>query len=227
MQPTVTAYAELQKAYDHFNVELFSGSLPDCLLTLQREKKTYGYFSHQRFVHSADGTRTDEIALNPAYFGVVPIKEVMQTIVHEMTHLWQFHFGKPGRARYHNREWADKMEALGLMPSDTGKPGGKRVGDCMGDYSIEGGLFEQSCNRLLTSDYRISWLDRFPARHVTMSAETFESVSEGIELAPETLELSKPTRAKFTCPQCKTNVWGKPSLKLICGECGETYSVCE
>ncbi|MCK8421085.1 hypothetical protein LXA29_17020, partial [Erwinia amylovora] len=39
------------------------GSLPPCLITLQREKKTYGYFSAERFVH-ANGTRPSS---NPPY----------------------------------------------------------------------------------------------------------------------------------------------------------------
>lgn len=41
----------------------------------------------------------------------------MQTIVHEMVHLWQYEFGKPSHRTYHNKE-ADKM-AIGLMPSNT------------------------------------------------------------------------------------------------------------
>ena len=40
-----------------------------------------------------------------------------------MTHLEQAHFGKPSRNGYHNKEWADLMERVGLMPSDTGAPG--------------------------------------------------------------------------------------------------------
>ncbi|WP_162721499.1 SprT-like domain-containing protein, partial [Escherichia coli] len=82
------------------------------LLHLQREKQTYGYFSPERFVNS-QGTRTDEIAMNPAYFAVCPPEEIMQTLCHEMCHLWQHHFGKPGRRGYHNKEWADFMEAIG------------------------------------------------------------------------------------------------------------------
>jgi len=136
--PTAQNYAELQTAYDHFNQALFDGALPTCLITLQREKRTCGYFSSQRFA-DLDGRTTDEIALNPAYFAVVPLVETMQTLVHEMAHLWQSHFGSPGRSRYHNGEWADKMEAIGLMPSSTGKPGGRRTGDRMADYAIEGG----------------------------------------------------------------------------------------
>lgn len=119
MRPTDATYDELQKAFDHFNGALFSGRLPACLITLQREKRTMGYFSAQRFVHLGDAAITDEIAMNPVHFGIVPIAEVMQTLVHEMVHLWQFHFGSPGRVRYHNEEWAAKMESIGLMPSDT------------------------------------------------------------------------------------------------------------
>jgi hypothetical protein len=36
-----------------------------------------------------------------------------------MAHHWQAHFGDPCRGRYHNREWAARMEALGLMTTDT------------------------------------------------------------------------------------------------------------
>lgn len=230
MRPTDETYPELQQAFDHFNAELFDGALPPCLLTLQREKKTYGYFSSERFVRRSDGLRTDEIALNPAYFGIVPVVEVMQTIVHEMAHLWQQHFGEPGRRRYHNKEWADKMEAIGLMPSSTGKPGGKRTGERMADYPIEGGLFLAACEKLLAKDFRISWLDRFPARHV--AAHTLETATEdemtgiegvGIELSDQAQ--SKPTRAKYSCATCETNVWGKPGLNLICGVCNNPYEV--
>src|SRR5699024_9851145 len=45
MKPTSEAYDELQIAYDHFNEHLFNNALPQCLITLQREKRTYGYFS--------------------------------------------------------------------------------------------------------------------------------------------------------------------------------------
>lgn len=88
--PTAQAYAELQAAFDHYNRELFGGELPPCLITMQREKRTYGYFSSERFVHRHDRSKTDEIAINPSYFAVVPLLEVLQTLVHEMVHAWQF-----------------------------------------------------------------------------------------------------------------------------------------
>lgn len=119
--------------------------------------------------------------MNPAYFAVCPPEEVMQTLVHEMVHLWQYHFGKPGRRGYHNKEWANKMESIGLMPSSTGQPGGKRTGDKMADYIIEGSVFDNLCQNLLTGDFRISWADKFPARERLQNAIQNNTVSEMAE----------------------------------------------
>lgn len=262
--PTHVTYAELQHAYDHFNRRLFGGQLPVCLITLQREKRTCGYFSSQRFAN-LDGQTTDEIAMNPAYFAVVPILEIMQTLVHEMTHLWQHHFGKPGRGRYHNEEWANKMESIGLMPSSTGQPGGKRTGDHMADYAIKGGLFLSACEKLLTGRFQISWYDRFPApehiahgqglasmadglcspaaaaRPVTVSSSLAEMVRGAVTKNSEsqnsggltgaldgiaalaTTPQNRSNRVKYSC-SCAINVWGKPGLAIICGQCQERFA---
>ncbi|MEY2152325.1 SprT-like domain-containing protein [Rhodanobacter sp. 115] len=154
-------YPELQHAYDFFNQRLFAGMLPPCLITLNRSKDTFGYFSPGRFVRF-DGQLTHEIALNPAYFAARPLKETLSTLVHEQVHLWQETFGSPGRGRYHNAEWASMCEAAGLMPSDTGAPGGRRVGDRVSHYIIDGGPFDRAADALLTDHYRLSWIDRFP-----------------------------------------------------------------
>lgn len=235
MEPTSTTYAELQVAYDAFNETLFEGVLPPCLLTLQREKRTYGYFSGARFGNRA-GQTTDEIALNPEYFAVLPVVEVLQTMAHEMTHLWQSHFGKPGRARYHNAEWADKMESIGLMPSSTGQPGGRRVGDCMADYVIPNGRFAAVVDELLRSRrFGITWFDRFtpPAPlHPVGSASEASGVpqlayavpaAEGVAIIPKTpthaIAKDRSNRIKYTCAGCSLNAWGKPAIRLGCLTC--------
>lgn len=162
-RPTGQAYDELQAAFDHYNLALFEGALPPCLITMQREKRTYGYFSSKRFVHSRSAEKTvDEIALNPAYFAISPLLEILQTLVHEMVHLWQHRFGDPGRRAYHNAQWAEKMQSIGLMPTNTGKPGGRTTGEKMSDYPIEGGPFLAATDALLGRGFQISWLDRHP-----------------------------------------------------------------
>ena len=226
-RPTPQTYAELQQAYDHFNRTLFGSELPACLLTLQREKSTQGYFSAQRFVHRDGVNFTDEIAINPSFFSVVPPKEIMQTIVHEMVHAWQHHFGEPGRRRYHNQEWARKMEDVGLMPSSTGQPGGAKTGEKMSDYPIVGGAFDQACADLLGQpDYAISWLDRFPPEPPSEGREGGRAGPRKPIALPAALENAielptdenKTNRVKQRCPTCGNQAWCKPGMKLACGE---------
>jgi hypothetical protein len=233
MEPTERTYHELKLAYDTFNARLFEGRLPTCLITLQREKRTCGYFSSKRF-GTRQGETTDEIALNPEFFAVTPLIETLQTIVHEMVHLWQAHFGKPGRGRYHNAEWANKMEAVGLMPSSTGQPGGKRVGDCMADYAIAGGKFTQVVEQLLTEHgFAITWYDlhtapappypaastaalNLPAAALQVPADHGVTVTPKLPAAGAT---NRSNRLKYSCGTCSLNVWGKPGLRLACLGC--------
>lgn len=94
--------------------------------------------------------------MNPVYFSIRTIKATLSTLVHEMVHQWQFHFGEHGRRGYHNKQWAARMERVGLMPSDTGEPGGRKVGQSMTHYIIAGGLFDMACDELLTGHFRLS-----------------------------------------------------------------------
>ena len=135
-------YEQLATAYDWFNQHLFGGELPQCLITFQRARHARGYYWHDAAKLRRGKRRTPEIALNPDAFPGRTDGEVMSTLVHEMCHLWQCHFGKPGRRGYHNKQWAEKMEGVGLRPSETGQPRGKKTGERMTHYIIRRGRFE-------------------------------------------------------------------------------------
>lgn len=162
--PTQENYQELQQVFEFLNPRLFDGQVEPVLFTLQRKKRSLGYASRHRFVDSQTGSMVDELAVNPSYWACRTIKQTLSTIAHEMTHLWQAAHGKPGRAGYHNIEWAEKMESIGLMPSHTGLPGGRRTGEQMTHYIIEGGPFDVACDELLANGFELSWLDMHPAR---------------------------------------------------------------
>jgi predicted SprT family Zn-dependent metalloprotease len=259
LPPTLTYANELQLAYDHFNAELFAGELPHCLITMQRKPRTMGYYSHERFFN-AQGERRSEISINPEYLANYPLQETMQTLVHEMVHLWQFHFGTPSRRGYHNREWAEKMKAVGLMPSTTGRPGGAQVGEKMSDYAIAGGVFLASLDRLMASDFAVTWRDRFaqpgpaaPQPKLTKLRERLQVAGDVDDEDPEDPEddtddgsdagyirgqfqlpdtsaaqllvrENKSNRLKYTCFGCSVNVWGKPGLRIVCGQCDEPFT---
>ena len=210
-----------------------------------------------------------------------------------MVHLQQHHAGTSGRRGYHNASWADKMEEIGLTPSTTAAPGGKRTGDRVYHFITAEGMFEIACAELITENFSLSWMDRFPPDEVLLSLQglnpnhqpptstesTQDNIREGEEepegsiqgptdshepptnqeTGPEPLAKkpalidedpstannnrerldkarslgvdvegaenrtvkSKANRIKYSCPVCNTNVWGKPDLKICCGECSE------
>ena len=214
LPPTYELYGEFQFAYEHFNRELWDGKLPHCLITLQRKNGYYGYFAANRFAR-LDGRACDEIALNPRVFAQRPFLEVASVLVHEMAHLWQQHFGRPSRSCYHNKQWAQEMKRVGLHPSDTGAPGGKETGDAVRHYIIAGAPFDIAAKKLASTPMAFSWGDA-PLRWELKR----EEVEEGNGNANGNGRHGRAgVRIKFTCPACRANAWGKPSLKLLCRPC--------
>ncbi|PUB88038.1 MAG: sprT domain-containing protein [gamma proteobacterium symbiont of Ctena orbiculata] len=209
IKPTKETYGRFQLAYDILNKHLFSGELPDCLITLQRRKRSYGYFCGNRFGRE-DGKVTDEIALNPSHFRERPLKEVLATLAHEMVHLWQHHYGKPGRGRYHNRQWADKMKSIGLQPTDTGEEGGKETGDSVHHIVVPGGPFDKVAKTLLSRGFKITWIEQ-PRLTPATSDETGENAS------PQK-ESKSGKRVKYVCPkeECTQVLWAKHDARFHC-----------
>jgi predicted SprT family Zn-dependent metalloprotease len=201
-------HSRLQLAYDYYNGALFSGELPQCLITLNRHKRARGYFWGSVFRARRGSAKTDEIAMNPEHFGRTD-REILSTLAHEMCHLWQAHFGKDSRAGYHNKEWGAKMEAIGLMPSNTGQPGGKRTGQQMTHYIIDGGLFDLATAQLLADGFQLYW-------HTENKA-----AREGAAAALGTPSPSEKNKTKYTCAGCGQNAWAKPGANLMCGDCDE------
>ena len=160
-------YGSLEVAFDLFNEKLFDKRLPPAAFSLQRRRDTYGHFHGGCFMRRDGSQVADEISLNPQYLRTQPVMQVLQMIGHEMCHAVQFHFpgehGAPSRAGYHNKGLAAIMNGIGLIPSDTGAPGGKQTGQRVLDYVRPGGRFEQVCKELLALravGWGLDWGDR-------------------------------------------------------------------
>jgi hypothetical protein len=201
--PTERAYPALQAAYDFFNQRFFGGRMPGCMITMQRRRGANGYFSFERF-KGGDGVLWDEIAMNPMHFRIRSHAAVLSTLAHEMKHQQQYHQGKPSRRGYHNREWADSMEEIGLIPSTTGQPGGRRTGQRVTHYIQSGGPFERA-------------LAELPFDPDTL----YQDVCGEKEGKP------RQNKTKYTCPDCAGNVWGKPNYRVACVECGHCEMIAE
>ena len=195
---TPVEYGGLQEGFDRFNRGLFSGKLPDVFITYQRKAGMAGHFAADRYSGRIGKFGKHELALNPDAFINQTDKQICQTLVHEMMHVWQHAFGKPSARGYHNKEWAAKMKAIGLQPSNTGMVGGKETGQRMMDYIIPGGRFEQTYEKLAGTGWRLN----------LQSAHR-----PGGQKAPN-------SKVKFTCANCQQNAWGKPDLAILCELCG-------
>ena len=220
--PTEQQFDALNKAYQYFNRELFDGQLAGCILNFSRKKGTHGFMAPGRWRRVGEQEyTTHEISLTPYTLYREPIL-VFSTLVHEQAHLWQWDFATPSRSGYHNKEWADKMEEIGLMPSDTGQPGGKKTGQHMTHYIIEGGKYEQAF-RAMPQEYTLPFTSLDGDLMQTLLTGT---VATGKPGEPEPTRVVSPGKSKektkYTCPGCGVNVWGKPGLNLKCGDCNET-----
>ena len=87
------------------------------------------------------------------------------------------------------------MERVGLMPSSTGAPGGKRTGQSMTHYVIEDGPFARA---VAARQFVVPYYDRVGESDVTR----------------------KKRKLAYTCPACEDKVWGKPEVRPHCGKCG-------
>lgn len=195
--PTNEVYESLQKAYEFFNKELFSGALPSCLITMQRKGKARGYFCAERFeTRNGQSYKVHEIALNPTLFRERSDSEIISTLVHEMIHLWQEEQGTAPRKAYHNKEWARRMEEVGLIPSNTGEEGGRKTGHSVSHYIVSGGKFDKLVKTLLKDNLSVVYQDS-PEMKITRKKNR--------------------NKIKYSCPECGINAWGKPGVNLLCG----------
>lgn len=209
-KPTLEQFKKYQAAYDYFNRMLFGGKLNPCLLVFHESKKKkdgimQGYFWAHQWTKGKDICHEISLNRNTLTRG---FKLVFGTLVHEMAHQWQQDHGKPPRKCYHDREWAAKMVEVGLIPSDTGEPGGKQTGQRMTHYIEKGGAFARALAKM-PDEIRLPW-------------------SNANELEPsKPKEPKNRNKIKYTCPGCEANVWGKAGLKVQCCECEELFAEVE
>lgn len=189
--PTLQLWEHYQTPFDYFNQALFENTLPLCMLNFSARGKSFGYFTKDRWCSDKE-TYTHEISLNPDLLQK-PEQQVMATLVRLMVSLWQHTDpqGSPSRAGYFNGQWAEKMEEIGLMPSDTGEAGGAKVGEKIRHYIIEDGKFAESLKQMPKNF--------FPWR------------GESLPQLPK-----RPTRIKYSCPSCGAIVMGSQGLTLKC-----------
>jgi ribosomal protein S27E len=210
--PTNAQFAAYRAMWDFFNATLFGGSLGHVILNFSRLARSLGFFAPERWRDAGDQV-THEISLNPAHLKRDNAKDAASTLVHEMAHLWRHGQPNPPRNGYHDRQWADQMEALGLMPSATAAPGGARVGYRMSHYIIAGGAFERAFAQMPAACH-LPWT-------CGIDDEARGNADKKAKKAKKEREAARKVKVKYSCPGCDLNVWGRAGLHLRCEDCAE------
>ena len=201
LTPTDCACAELQASYTYYNDCLFDRKLPECMLNVEITKRSYyGYFRPYGFA-DAQGHPAHQICINPHYIFSRDTRDVLSTLVHEMCHLEVFESKSKKRTTgYHCRKWVALMESIGLIPSNTGQPGGRKTGYQMTHYVQDGGAFDRVTKRLLDGGFTLTW----GAGHQLTTSAKSKNASKG--------------KDKYVCPVCGVTAWAAPSRNLVCGD---------
>jgi hypothetical protein len=212
--PTAQIYTELLAGWRHFNRRLFGNRLRPCIITLRCSVRSSVFYAQQRF-QTRDGTIiVDEIALNPESFHARSVTDTLSSLFHEQLHGLQFQYGHPSDGGYHNKEWAEWMERIGLIPSDTEKEGGRKTGVHMSHYIEPDGPFARACADLIARGIGISFIDRWAA---------MAKADPGSDPAHDKKQARRKSKAasktRFSCPNCGQRARGKPSLEIDCRRC--------
>jgi hypothetical protein len=213
----------LEDLFIFYNEKLFAGSLPYCLVNLSRHRQAAGFFIEKNW-RSASGETKHEISINPDTLGMGD-EFWHSTLVHEMVHMWQYEFGSPSRYNYHNKEWALKMMDIGLMPTTTGKPGGKPIGQNMDHFVMEGRGFQQAFNSISKeelSNLRLPYINTASVRLMTTAVGEGVGEDDPEEAEAEPVESKSGKKIKYSCG-CGVNVWGKSGLALHCNSCDTDF----
>jgi len=210
MAITKQQFNTLEDLFDYYNGALFNNELPACLVNLSRHKGAHGFFAPERW---QDRKRkiVHEISLNPDTMSRTD-REWHSTFVHEMVHLWEKVNGTQSRQCYHNRIWAEKMEAIGLMPSNTGKPGGKKTGQLITHYIIKGGAFDAAFKKIRQQSLANLKLPYTPNPSLFGRARNKGAYPTSLS----------GVKVKYTCA-CNNRVWGKSGLRIRCIDCQKQF----
>ena len=152
----MNSLSPLQSALCAYNIHLFGGRIRNCIVLARvLPGRSTGFYTRSRYLTKTMPRRhIDEIVLHPHYFQWP--EYALSVLVHEMCHAYQSHYGAHSAVPpIHNAEFARIMIRVGLMPSQTGQPGGSPVGATMDQYIIPGGGFSRVTRALLNAGLKL------------------------------------------------------------------------
>lgn len=195
---TETAITELYKAFNKLNETFYNNELPQVMICIfeTAKKNAYGWFTPSKVWSDVEKTmEMHEIAMSAEYMNRDWIT-VMQTLHHEMIHLYCHTNNIKDTSRnnrYHNKKFKEACEAHGLTFNI--KEPDKRIG-----WSQT--VLAEETKRIIAEDFGLNPEAFKFARAIRPKAD------------------AKPrNRSKYVCENCDYSLRGKGGLSINCSDC--------
>lgn len=202
------AVGQLEKMYNALNMDKFDGALPTPIITVQSKPGTYGHCTTTKvWRRKEDEAYEMNVA---AEVLTAPIEEVIDTLIHEMVHLYCRENGIQEVSRggkYHNGKFKELAEAKGLVCVRQGIYGWNSVGtgnDSLIEYALSKG-----------------WSELKIERHTFGRVAIGGSGAAHGGAATETDGKRPSSTRKLQCPCCGNSVRATKAVNIICGDCME------
>ena len=203
------AVGQLEKMYNTINLDLWGGQLPTPIITVQSKPGTYGHCSVGKVWKRKD---EDTYEMNIAAEALnVEIEEVLDTLIHEMVHLYCRENGIQEVSRggkYHNGKFKEIAEEHLLMCYKAGIYGWNTQGkdnDRLTAYALEKGWNEIRIARSSFTGFR---------GIAGSGAASSTPTAQNGERRPSS------TR-KLICPKCGNSVRATKEVRIMCMDCME------
>ena len=199
------AVSQLEHIYNSLNEDFFNYKLPTPIITVQSKPGTFGHSSIAKvWRRPEDNAYEINIAAEVLSY---PIEETLDTMLHEMVHLYCREHGIKEVSRggsYHNKRFKEIAEAHGLTCVQCGSHGWNTTpGDNLLEYALQKGWSEIKISR--------GTLPPFPHIGASGTASTGASVIPG--------EKRPSSTRKLICPCCGQSVRATKKVNILCGDC--------
>ena len=201
------AVSQLEHIFNTLNGDFFEEALPVPIITVQSKPGTFGHCSVAKVWRRSE-ERTYELNVAAEVLNY-PIEETLDTMLHEMVHLYCRENGikEVSRGgRYHNGKFKEEAEKRGLECFPCGNAGwNTRPTDRLVEYALNKGWNEIRIGR-----------NNLPLAMRTGAAEAAQSETPG----EQGCKRPSSTR-KLVCPKCGQSVRATREVHIICGVCME------
>ena len=201
------AVSQLEHIYNALNTDFFQDELPVPIITVQSKPGTYGHCTTSKVWQRKDGGAYElNIAAEVLNY---PIEETLDTMLHEMVHLYCRENGIKEVSRggkYHNKRFKAEAERRGLVCIPCGQYGWNTTpSDNLVEYALSKGWNEIKIGR--------GSLPPIIRTGASGTAQTGAETTGGGKRPSST--------RKLQCPKCGCSVRATKTVRIMCMDCME------